>query len=251
MKWLLKRFIYLAMFGGVIFIPLVLFTGGTSTDAQTEESDGILNSISIWLQETGDSIEAFFSDDESPPKTIEDVAMTTPNPDGQSPHLDGGLIMSIEEILDFHITPKQITNRWARVSFHVQDNGLHSYRVPVVTGEKQDDLAGSLAYLVDENEKLQRIDFLGFTHDPSTLIEVMKREHRMTKRPSHVQALYIKSQNKLPVSALRIIASEIISTSAPANPLKVRLELNRLHLGATLSDSFRALLKADKQGEQI
>ncbi|HCA50514.1 MAG TPA: hypothetical protein DEP12_08920, partial [Planctomycetaceae bacterium] len=69
MKWLLKRFIYLAMFGGVIFIPLVLFTGSTSTDSQTEESDGILNSISTWLQETGDSIEAFFSDDESAPKT--------------------------------------------------------------------------------------------------------------------------------------------------------------------------------------
>ena len=177
--------------------------------------------------------------------------MTTPDPDGQSPHLDGGLFSGIDQILSFNTTPTDIANRWALVSFHVKDDGLRSYRVPVVTGEKQDDLAGALTYLFDEQEQLQRIEFLGFTKDASTLINVMKQKFRMTRRPSPREALYVKSRNKLPVSALRISKSDVINAAAESPSLEVRFELNRLHFGAILSDVFRQLLATDKNGLKI
>ena len=250
MKWILKRLLYLAMFGGVIFVPLVIFSGGTTT-GDAEDSTSILDSISNWFDSTNDSISAFFSGDDSNVSTIEDAAMTTPDPDGSSPHLDGGVFSGIEQVLDFKITPAEITSRWARVSFHVQDSGLHSYRVPVVTGEDPDDLAGSLTFLFDRHDKLQRLEFLGFTHDPSTLIILMKNKFRMTQRPSSIHTLLIKSQNKLPVSALRIVAPTVVSTSDHSEPLEIRFELNRLKLGATLSESFRRMLKTDQSRQQI
>ena len=142
MKWILKRLVYLAMFGGVLFIPLVILTGGTGETSPSSADSGFLDSISKWFEESGNSIRSLLSDDKTEVATITEVAKTTPDPDGLSPHLDGGVFYGIEQILNFETTPQDITNRWARISFHVNYNGFHSYRVPVVTGEERDDLAG-------------------------------------------------------------------------------------------------------------
>lgn len=251
MKWILKRIIYLVIFGGVLFIPLVVLTDRTGDHSEAGDDTGFMDSISSWLDEVGNSISSIFSGDEKTAPTLNDPAMTTPDPDGQSPHLDGGIFSDIGQILSFDTTPKDIANRWALVSFHVKNNGLHSYRVPVVTGEKQDDLAGAITYLFDEHEKLQRIEFLGYTEDASTLITVMKQKFHMTQRPSRPGALFVKSRHKLPISALRIVRPEVINASSESSGLEVRFELNRAHLGTTLSDEFRQLLATDRNGSQI
>ena len=254
MKWILKRLIYLVMFGGVLLVPLALLTVNSSSGEASNSSkdgDGILDSLGSWFSDTGQSISSFFRGDQNEVATINDASMTTPDPDGLSPHLDGGVFSGIDQILDFDITPSAITNRWARVSFHVREDGFHSYRVPVVTGEEKDDLAGSLTYLFNENEQLQRIEFLGYTKNIDTLVRVMKHKFSMTRRPSPIQALYVKSQNKLPVSALRVIHPDVVKTSANSTTYEIRFELNRLHLGATLSDSFRRILATDRRRDQI
>ncbi len=251
MKWILKRLVYLVMFGGILFIPLVIITGGPEDTPQPSEGSGFLNSISKWLEESGNSLRSLFSDEDTEVATIADAAKTTPDPDGLSPHLDGGIFYGIDQIINFETTPRDITNRWARISFHVKQNGLHSYRVPVVTGEERDDLAGSLTYLFNEDEELQRIEFLGYTGDASTLINVMKKKFRMTKRPSTLEALYVKSLNRLPVSALRITRPKVVNASTTTHLLEIRFELNKVRLGAILSDSFRQLLAADKSGSRI
>ena len=251
MKWILKRLVYLVMFGGILFIPLVIITGGPEDTPQPSEGPGFLNSISKWFEESGNSLRSLFSDEDTEVATIADAAKTTPDPDGLSPHLDGGIFYGIDQIINFETTPRDITNRWARISFHVKQNGLHSYRVPVVTGEERDDLAGSLTYLFNEDEELQRIEFLGYTGDASTLINVMKKKFRMTKRPSTLEALYVKSLNRLPVSALRITRPKVVNASTTTHLLEIRFELNKVRLGAILSDSFRQLLAADKSGSRI
>ena len=251
MKWILKRLVYLVMFGGILFIPLVIITGGPEDTPQPSEGSGFLNSISKWFEESGNSLRSLFSDEDTEVATIADAAKTTPDPDGLSPHLDGGIFYGIDQIINFETTPRDITNRWARISFHVKQNGLHSYRVPVVTGEERDDLAGSLTYLFNEDEELQRIEFLGYTGDASTLINVMKKKFRMTKRPSTLEALYVKSLNKLPVSALRITRPKVVNASTTTHLLEIRFELNKVRLGAILSDSFRQLLAADKSASRI
>ena len=120
-----------------------------------------------------------------------------------------------------------------------------------MTGEERDDLAGSLTYLFNEHEQLQRIEFLGYTQDASTLINVMTKKFRMTQRPSVLEALYVKSLNKLPVSALRITRPAVVNTSTVPPLLEIRFELNKVRLGAILSNSFRQLLAADKSAPQI
>ena len=251
MKWILKRLVYLVMFGGILLIPLVILTGGPEDTSESSKGSGVLDSISKWFEDSGNSIHSLFLDEAHEVATIADAAKTTPDPDGLSPHLDGGVFYGINQIINFETTPQDITNRWARISFHVKYNGLHSYRVPVVTGEERDDLAGSLTYLFNEHEELQRIEFLGYTQDASTLINVMKKQFRMTKRPSALEALYVKSLNKLPVSALRITRPKVVNTSTTPPLLKIRFELNKVRLGAILSDSFRQLLAADKSGSEI
>ena len=79
----------------------------------------------------------------------------------------------------------------------------------------------------------------------------MTKKFRMTQRPSVLEALYVKSLNKLPVSALRITRPKVVNTSTTPPLLKIRFELNKVRLGAILSDSFRQLLAADKSAPQI
>ena len=63
MKWIFKRLVYLAMFGGVLFIPLVILTGGTGETSQSRADSGFLDSISKWFEESGNSIRSLLSDD--------------------------------------------------------------------------------------------------------------------------------------------------------------------------------------------
>ena len=101
MKWILKRLVYLVMFGGILFIPLVILTGGPEDTSQSSEGSGFLDSISKWFEESGNSIRSLFLVEDTKVATITDAAKTTPNPDGLSPHLDGGVFYGIDQIINF------------------------------------------------------------------------------------------------------------------------------------------------------
>src|SRR5687767_3347320 len=61
--------------------------------------------------------------------------------------LEGPAVADLAEVLRFDITPAWLTQRWPRVMNARHAAGsLQAYRVPLVTGAKPTDLAGSLTY---------------------------------------------------------------------------------------------------------
>ena len=59
---------------------------------------------------------------------------------------------------------------------------LQGYRVPLVTGTTLADVAGSLTYYFNAQQRVQRITFRGTTGDPSVLATLLAQ--RLSFRPA-------------------------------------------------------------------
>ena len=69
-----------------------------------------------------------------------------------------------------NVSPAWIVRQWPRVSAGLGDLRLQGYRVPLVSGTAEDDLAGALTYYFNSQQQLERITFSGTTGDPRRLI---------------------------------------------------------------------------------
>ena len=78
-------------------------------------------------------------------------------------------VQDASSVFDFQITPEWIVAHWPAVSTGLAQLQLEGYRVPLVTGTAQHDLAGSLTYYFNAEQKLQQITFVGTTGDPTTV----------------------------------------------------------------------------------
>ena len=85
-------------------------------------------------------------------------------------------------VFSFEITPEWILAHWPSVSTGLAQLQLEGYRVPLVTGTGQQDLAGALTYYFDARQKLQRINFVGVSGDPRSLIGLLATRFHMTRR---------------------------------------------------------------------
>jgi hypothetical protein len=250
MRWIAKRCIVLLLFSGVIVVPLLLINSTSEMRFSTRAGEvGTWQRMTQWFGGVGDSIAGLFSSDNDT-ETVEVVtqeSMLTANPTGNNPHLDGGVIDRFEDVINMDITPIWITQRWARVSKNIQSGQWQGYRVPIVTGEKTDDLAGALTYYFDNQQQLQSIAFSGTTGEPRRIITMLQQEFHLTKRPTSLSGLYIKSQNRRPVSVLMITRSPHTATANNAirySQYTVEFELNRTSIGTQLSERYKNILAA-------
>jgi hypothetical protein len=144
--------------------------------------------------------------------------------------LEGPAVANLAEILRFDITPAWLTQRWPRVmNARHASSALQAYRVPLVTGGKASDLAGSLTYYFDEQQKLQRIQFQGQTGDADPLADFLARQYGFERRMSGDpgQIVYSVRRDGKAVSQLTIQTSPLIDASAPQSRFRVELVLQR------------------------
>jgi hypothetical protein len=248
MRWIVKRCIVLLLFSGVIVVPLLLMNSASEMSANTQSGEvGTWQRMTQWFGDVSDSITVFFSSDNDASGMVTQESMLTVNPTGNNPHLDGGVIGRFEDVINMNITPKWITQRWARVSKNIQSGQWEGYRVPIVTGENTDDLAGALTYYFDNQQQLQRIVFRGTTGEPQRIITMLQQTFHLTKRPTSRIGLYIKSQNRRPVSVLMITRSPRTATQNDTthySQYTIQFELNRPSIGTQLSDHYKNILAA-------
>ncbi len=102
--------------------------------------------------------------------------------------IEGYSARDLGEVLRFDISPQWVMARWPRVTASLAELDLQGYRVPLVTGTRQDDLAGSLTYYFDKEHRVVRIAFRGTTGDPRRIIALA------TTRFNFVVAAYERSQ---------------------------------------------------------
>lgn len=144
--------------------------------------------------------------------------------------LEGTAVRDLTEVLRFDVTPQWIMGRWPRVSTGLAQLQLQGYRVPLVTGTAENDLAGALTYYFNPQMQVQRITFHGTTGDASKLVNVVAARFQLTRRLTNDPGLIVyeavNSSGK-PASALRLRSAPIIKASEPYKRFEVELVLER------------------------
>ncbi|MGB4728401.1 MAG: DUF6690 family protein [Thermogutta sp.] len=95
------------------------------------------------------------------------------------------------EVFRFDITPDWIVTRWPRVTASLSAIQLQGYRVPLVTGIAEDDLAGTVTYYFNASRQLQRITFEGTTGTPNRLLAFLSTYYGFVYRPTNNPSVYL------------------------------------------------------------
>ncbi len=166
--------------------------------------------------------------EESPEPAGSDLALPAGPSSPVAP--DSQPISAIEEVLRFDVTPAWIVRQWPRVSTGLGDLRLHGYRVPLVSGTAEDDLAGALTYYFNPQQQVQRITFSGTTGDPRRLIQwVVGRfalARRLTNNPGVV--LYeVQGPDRRPQSTLCIRPVPVVKANDALARFNVELSIER------------------------
>lgn len=151
-------------------------------------------------------------------------------PDTPQPPLEGPADATLVDFLSWDITPGWVLQNWSRVFTLSGPIHLLGYRVPLVTGTREDDLAGSLTYYFSPDQKLQRITFFGTTGSPKELVTVLTTRHGFVRQILNDPGLY---QFEVPApagqapSVLRFRSAQTVRSDSPYDRFQVQLVMER------------------------
>lgn len=170
-----------------------------------------------------------------------------PQDPAAEPTLSGYQIRDLRDVLRFDIGPEWVINRFSRVSTVLADMDLKGLRVPIVTGIKADDVAGTLTFYFDHNDRLQRLTFHGFTGDPNRFAEIMISHYGLSREPALEAGAFTKRWNGRPVHFMRLTHAPVVYSDAIHQKYTVFLELNQPDLAYGISAEARKIVVADRQ----
>ena len=161
----------------------------------------------------------------------------------------GAPTCDIPEAFRFDVSPQWITSRWPRVTTVLAETDLQGLRVPLVTGSRPDDLAGSLTYYYDKQHQVQRIAFQGSTGDERRLVAFLTQYYGLKPVPTLGAGLYMTKLHGKPLSTLHLTWPPVVARDKPTNRCEIVLELNRADAGGA-SPQLRQLLEYDKRAKR-
>jgi hypothetical protein len=141
--------------------------------------------------------------------------------------VEGPPIAELADVLRFDITPAWITQRWPRVMNARSGSSEQVYRVPLVTGAKPSDLAGSLTYYFDEEQHLRRIYFQGHTGDAAPLVDHLAQHHKFQRHLSGDPSQTLYEVRGSSTNRLVVRNSPLIDASQPQTRYRLELLLER------------------------
>lgn len=162
------------------------------------------------------------------------------------PNLTGVEITDLREVLRFDVTPQWVPQRFSRVSTVLADLNMDGLRVPLVTGTKVTDLAGTLTYYFDRYQRLQRINIHALTGDPNALAAQLQQHYQLQQEPALGGGLYLIKWNGKPTSVLHIAPAPVIYSAAEHSRYTVFLELNLPDVTYGLSSEATGLISAGR-----
>jgi len=137
---------------------------------------------------------------------------------------------SLAEVLRLDVTVEWVLQRWPRVTTGLPHLQLQGYRVPLVSGTRVSDVAGSLTYYFNARQQVQRITLRGATGDPSVLVAILTSRYRFTRRftndPGVVLYEAVDSSNR-PVGSLKIRSAPVVKANQPYSRFQVDLVMDR------------------------
>lgn len=138
--------------------------------------------------------------------------------------------LSLDEVFRFDLTIREVLARWPRVSTSLADLQLQGYRVPLVTGPTETDLAGALTYYFNSYQQLQRITFQGTTGDGRELVQFLSTRYGFQRRLTNDPSLFVYEAPRLggpPQSILRMKLAPTLKVEYPHQRFDVWLVIER------------------------
>ena len=166
--------------------------------------------------------------------------------DTRTKPMTGDPIGDIREVARFDITPDWVLSRFPRVTTILAETDLEGFRVPIVTGTRTDDIAGTLTYYFDRSGKLQRLTLHGFTGDPTRMVDTATRHYGLQHTPSLEAGVYTRSWNGVPVQFLRLTHAPVVYSDAIHQKFTVYFELNQPSLAYGISAEAKRIIHSDR-----
>ncbi len=143
--------------------------------------------------------------------------------------VDGSQPIRFEEVFRLDVNSAWLMARWPRVSTGLAELDLHGYRVSLVTGKREDDLAGALTYYYDKNQVIQKMTFRGVTGDPRRLVHFCTSQYQLEREIISDPAMQVycsKGMGKR-ASQLTVRPVHVIRADAPRERFDVEFVLKR------------------------
>ena len=173
----------------------------------------------------------------APAKAKADKATSAEKPvaaskrDSAQSAFDAPPIRSMDEVLRFDVRPDWVISVWPRVTTGLGQIQLNGYRVPLVTGTAQDDLAGSLTYYFDPHAQLQRIVFHGTTGNPQRLIALVTNRFGFARHVLNNPGLVLyevpAAPGEMPRSTLSVESASVIKANDPYQRYRLSMVIER------------------------
>lgn len=230
----LRRFSLALPLGLAIGVPFLL------TSESTEPLRGTVGSW--WAR---DAAPAPVDDGIADPRVQQVLALSDSRVQWQppAPTTTTTPVANLEGILRFDISPRWILDNWPQVATTRADDDLEGLRVPLITGTRPHDVAGSLTYYFDAQQVVQRIAVDGIVGDERHLVAVVTRLFQLQPEPHLDARVFLSTWNGRPTSALWIRRLPVVSADSPYQKFEFALELNRPNHYFSLSPLFRARLE--------
>jgi hypothetical protein len=161
----------------------------------------------------------------------------------QPSSVGGGEVHDLREVLRFDIAPHWLPQRFSRVSTVLSNVQMDGLRVPLITGTRPTDVAGTLTYYFDANQSLRRINLHGLTGDPSQLATLMVQFYGLQPEQSLGGQLFTTRWNNRIANLLQIAPAPVIYAGADHSKYIVFLELNQASTNFGLSQEASDLLQ--------
>lgn len=141
--------------------------------------------------------------------------------------IEGTPSYSLADVLRMDVTKEWVYQRWPRKSTALAELDLYGVRVPLVTGTKLDDLAGSLTYFFGPDGRLRVITFRGTTGDTTQLVNLVTQRYGLQPQPviAAGEQLFQVRRGDDVLSSLRTRPSPVLWASSPHDSFRVELEL--------------------------
>jgi hypothetical protein len=139
------------------------------------------------------------------------------------------VVHPLEEVLRFEVTTNWILATWPRVSASLAELDVQGYRVPLVSGTTDADIAGSLTYYFNKKQRVERITFFGTTGDARRLVALLESRFSFKRAVTPEPNLFVyqvKSWGKV-TSEMRIRPAPIVRSEIPYARFEVALLIDR------------------------
>ncbi len=180
-----------------------------------------------WISEEGGATGGSGADGGTGPVEPEVVARLASATKEEVIAVPGPEVSDFGDIFRFDLSPQAITKRWSRVSTMLSDMQLQGYRVPLVTGNAESDLAGSLTYYFDGRPRMRRITFVGTTANPNRLIGYMAKYYGFRQVPGGTpRAMVYRTRSRF-AGELTVTPAEVLDKHLASTNYRVVLSLQK------------------------